>query len=407
MIRDRLEFLAGLPEHGKVVEVKIFGKRTVVVCDPTLLREVLKKDHVYDKGGPVFDRIRLVMGYGLATATFDTHRGQRKTVAPFFRNCSRFADTMAEEWSAAAESWRHLPEVDQKAEFKAVSSRILSRCMFFNGVTQEQIGQIIEHTTYCFDKVATYLVTPAFYSRLPTAGNRRFREHLNAMYSLIHDLIESRRRNISDEPDLLDALIAAGGTEKEIANNVITFYSAGTSTVASAITTLLVHLAMHQEYLAKVQAEIDSFLNCEGGASARGASTPILQRAVKETLRVTPPVYSLTRTVVPDEGAVLGGYHLPSGRAVIVSPYVVQCAPSLTCPVDFDPDRWEDVEMFPFGGGARKCIGDVFGTMSVTSAAIEILSRFCPVSKGASGRSPWKATASLSARPGVLALIPR
>jgi cytochrome P450 len=67
----------------------------------------------------------------------------------------------------------------------------------------------------------------------------------------------------------------------------------------------------------------------------------------------------------------LGGYVIPKGCVLLLSPYVTHRDPRwFPEPEQFRPERWltEDVDLpkfayFPFGGGARVCIGERFAGM--------------------------------------------
>ncbi len=68
----------------------------------------------------------------------------------------------------------------------------------------------------------------------------------------------------------------------------------------------------------------------------------------------------------------LGGVHIAAKSICILSPYVMQRDPRwFPDPERFDPERWTPeardarpkFSYFPFGGGARVCIGERFAWM--------------------------------------------
>ena len=86
---------------------------------------------------------------------------------------------------------------------------------------------------------------------------------------------------------------------------------------------------------------------------------------MKESMRLCSPVPSLPRVAVRD--TEVGGFHVPAGSFVTVSPYMNHYLPELwPDPTRFDPDRFapdrrEDrshrLAFEPFGAGVHKCIG--------------------------------------------------
>ncbi len=68
----------------------------------------------------------------------------------------------------------------------------------------------------------------------------------------------------------------------------------------------------------------------------------------------------------------IGGYCIPKGSTVVLSPYVTHRHPDFwDKPQEFDPDRFLagssadrlPYAYFPFGGGQRLCIGDKLALM--------------------------------------------
>ncbi|GAB2713132.1 hypothetical protein GCM10027089_41370 [Nocardia thraciensis] len=79
----------------------------------------------------------------------------------------------------------------------------------------------------------------------------------------------------------------------------------------------------------------------------------------------------------------LGRYSVPEGTTLVYSPYLIHRRPDLyDNPDRFDPDRWLPGRaipkdgFIPFGAGARKCIGEQFGTIEAVLALTTIVSRW-------------------------------
>ena len=89
-----------------------------------------------------------------------------------------------------------------------------------------------------------------------------------------------------------------------------------------------------------------------------------------EAMRLYPPAWSVGRRNLKEYQ--IGDYLIPPRTVILMSTYVVHRDPRwFPEPERFDPDRWlpENVtkrpkfSYFPFGGGARVCIGERFAWM--------------------------------------------
>ncbi len=88
-------------------------------------------------------------------------------------------------------------------------------------------------------------------------------------------------------------------------------------------------------------------------------------------MRLYPPAWILNgRMAITD--AEIGGYTIPKGSTIFISPYVNHRLPQyFDQPDQFIPERWtkefeKDLPKFaymPFGGGPRICIGNAFAQM--------------------------------------------
>src|SRR5438552_2862930 len=93
---------------------------------------------------------------------------------------------------------------------------------------------------------------------------------------------------------------------------------------------------------------------------------------IREGLRLYPPTWPTARTPVEDD--TLGGYTIPAGTLVLLSPYLTHRHPDIwAAPDRFDPDRFTSERAaarhafahFPFGGGPRRCVGSAFATIEM------------------------------------------
>src|SRR5699024_2168595 len=100
---------------------------------------------------------------------------------------------------------------------------------------------------------------------------------------------------------------------------------------------------------------------------------PYLESALKETLRLHPPLILLLR--VAQQDIDLGQYRIPAGAMVGATPKAANRPPeSCPDPDRFDPERYIDPRQedilnrwtwIPFGAGRHRCVGSAFAMMQL------------------------------------------
>eukprot|EP01113_Clastostelium_recurvatum_P024790 TRINITY_DN2962_c0_g2_i3.p1 TRINITY_DN2962_c0_g2~~TRINITY_DN2962_c0_g2_i3.p1 ORF type:complete len:268 (+),score=61.28 TRINITY_DN2962_c0_g2_i3:1-804(+) len=205
------------------------------------------------------------------------------------------------------------------------------------------------------------------------------------------------------QQDILDILVrerSEDGSELSIVELTAqskTFLLAGHETTSTTLDWAFVVLNLYPDIEAKLVSEIEARVglhrdnNSNSSSSATGPPPSIdviesmryLNNFIKELLRVYPPVAYTFRTCEADDA--VGGYVIPKGTTIIISPYVMHHHPAYwNEPEKFDPDRWDDdlsVNMpagvyFPFWLGSRNCIGNKFAILEVKVLLVMLLQRF-------------------------------
>jgi cytochrome P450 len=189
-------------------------------------------------------------------------------------------------------------------------------------------------------------------------------------------------------PDLLSALIAArdpdngkGLSDEEVGANIVTFIGAGHETTANVLTWTLYLLSQSPDIRAEVEREADEAGDDVVAAALDGERLAMTRAVIEESMRLYPPVASLTRAAI--EPDVAAGVAIPKGAIVVMPPYVIHRhkklwdRPNLFLPERFLPGRRESIDRYaflPFGAGPRICIGLQFA-MVEAMIALATLSR--------------------------------
>ncbi|MDR3664740.1 MAG: cytochrome P450 [Mycobacterium sp.] len=211
--------------------------------------------------------------------------------------------------------------------------------------------------------------------------------------------IAEKRR--SDGTDMFSVLCRAQDedgqsfTDDQIVAPMIFLMMAAHDTTTSTLTTMAYHLAANPEWQDKLRDE-----------SARIGDAPLDIEAlekletydlvINESLRMqTPLPFNFRRAVRDTE---LLGYYIPAGTDVVTWPGMNHRLSELwPDPERFDPERFAEPRsehkkhryaFAPFGGGAHKCIGMVFGQLEIKTVMHRLLRRY-RLELTRPGYTPW------------------
>jgi cytochrome P450 len=176
---------------------------------------------------------------------------------------------------------------------------------------------------------------------------------------------------------LLDARDEAGRpmNEDEVHDELVTLLVAGHETTATALAWSLRWLWVDPPLVARLRAELAT----AGGEPSAIAKLDLLDRTVRETLRLQ-PVVPLVGRVLQRETKI-GGVTIEKGNVVACAIYLVHRRSSLYPePHRFLPDRFATFkpaswEWLPFGGGLRRCVGAAFALFEMKMVLAALLPR--------------------------------
>jgi sterol 14-demethylase len=226
----------------------------------------------------------------------------------------------------------------------------------------------------------------------PIESFRRRDEARAGLVELVQGIMDSRAGApppAEDERDLLDVLLSIrepDGSPRFDADVVtgmfISMMFAGHHTTSGTAAWTLIELLRHPEHLAAVVEELDA-LRDEGQEVSYQAlrSIPRLEAAIKEALRLHPPLIILMRVAkVPVD---VGDVRIEPGQMVAASPAVSnRLSEAFPDPEAFDPDRYlpgreEDAanpwNWIPFGAGRHRCVGAAFAMMQLKAIFFVLL----------------------------------
>jgi|688.fasta_scaffold07595_11 cytochrome P450 len=377
--------------YGDVVQFPVPKPPSYLVNDPDGVRSVLVTNaRSYGKSTIQYSALSLVTGEGLLSADTAEWKRQRPMVQPAFHretlttivsHVATAAERIIEDWNALTEG----AVVDIDAAIMNAALEVVGHALFGSDLSTDA-DVLTTATLDALDVViarARVPITPPAW--VPTPGNRKLSSSVAALDRAVHSMLDSR--GVREVPaDMLDLLITARDdeghalTETEIRDQVVTFIVAGHETVASALTWTFALLAENPEVMRLLQAEADAVLGGNAAQFADYQRLPYARAVIDETLRLYPPAWLITRNSLGDDS--LGGYEVPEGSLIIMSPWLLHRHPGVWANPDrFDPQRFIDGEIdrsafIPFGAGPRQCIGRDFAYVEAVLLLSSLVAHF-------------------------------
>lgn len=318
-------------------------------------------------------------------ANGDEHDRQRRLLMPAFtrQHLENYHQDIVAYTAATLEGWRQGEPFDLQRAMSGLALDIASKTLF--GLEPVPGSHSLAAS---MRRMIDTMFSPAAMVPidLPATPYGRLRRDMESIGEDLRAEIERKRAVGLDGTDFLSMMIArrddAGGglSDRELVSQAFVMFFAGHDTSSAALSWSLFLLSQHPDATHELLDELDRELG-GGPPSYRQLFTlPVLDRTVKECLRLLGPAVMFPR--ITSRATTLGGYDLPAGAEVLYSSYVTHRDPSLWEEATrFRPRRWESAkptayEYLPFGGGARKCLGGTFGSMQLRIILPMVLQRW-------------------------------
>jgi sterol 14-demethylase len=300
------------------------------------------------------------------------------------------AQTIEAEIRRMVAGWGDEGEIDLLDFFAELTIYTTSSCLIGRPFREQLDGSFaaiyhqLEHGTDAIAYVDPYADIESFRLR------DEAREQLVAKVQAIIDARVERGAVPREDRDLLDVLISIDMDADTVTGIFISMMFAGHHTSSGTASWAMIELLRHPDAMADVVRELDELYAPEADGTASEVSfqalrsIPVLESALKETLRLHPPLIILMRLVRED--FELLGHTIPAGALIAASPRVSnRIEEDFPKADDFDPGRYidprqEDLQnrwtWIPFGAGRHRCVGNAFAMMQMKAIFSVILRDF-------------------------------
>jgi len=426
--------------YGSPYKLCFGPKSFLVISDPVQARHILRDANKnYDKG-VLAEILKPIMGKGLIPADPETWSVRRKQIVPAFHKAwlDHMVGLFGNCNTPLIEQLNNKADGDGKAEmetfFCSVALDIIGTSIFnyeFGSVTDE--SPVIKAVYSALVEAEHRSMTPAPYWDLPFANQlvprlRKFNGDLKLLNDVLDDLINRAKatRNVEDiedleqrnyadvkDPSMLRFLVDMRGADidnKQLRDDLMTMLIAGHETTAAVLTWSLFELVRNPEIMKRAQDEIDRVVGDRAPTYEDIKEMKYLRLIIAETLRLYPEPPLLIRRCRTEDNVPAGAGREATvirGMDIFIAIYNIHrderfwpnpdkfdperftrpyTNPDVPDWAGFDPAKWEnklypnevasDFAFLPFGGGARKCVGDEFATLEATVTLAMVLRRF-------------------------------
>jgi cytochrome P450 len=408
--RDILGLLEELPrEYGDVVRLRFGGYRALLLSHPAHVEEVLVTQAESFQKPPRFRRIvGTAFGRGIFAAEGAAWLRQRGVLQSALaaidhqEHCNvvlASAERIVAGWPEEGAGDLASRMVDLALAIRAKTALGIDRADTLSSIN-DALGGFMEYYTAC---LRSPLQWPLW---VPTALNRRMKDALEILSTSIEDQIRRAKEIPEVEQTLVGRLLVharSGAMSREqLRDELATWLLTGTETTANTLAWTCYLLARNPDQYDRLLSDISA------GGDDPGQRDDLLRIkrlgwVLAESMRLYPQAYLIGRKAKAP--FAIDGRTFPRNTTVILNQWSIGRDPRwYEKPLEFDPERWSRdhsarapaFAYFPFGGGARACLGRPLATVELPLLLAAVVQRFRFVlSRGADVRP----SASLTLRP--------
>jgi cytochrome P450 len=358
--------------YGDLFLLQLGSNRMVMACAPELVKAIYRADPDVLAGGAAKAKVfGPVVGYSSVLVLDGTaHLERRRLLIPAFRGermlaytelTRRATEELLPTWPLNQPFSLH-PHVERIAMLAALRG-------IFGEDMDPRLPEVLSRVIR--DAVGSRLLfMPKLQKNLGawSPWGKVLAALANADVVLYSEIARRRREGTQGREDTLSLLVDATDedgskfSDRQLRDELVTLVAAGYEISGLALAWVFADILARPKVQAQIEAEIREVAGREPISRNHATELRVLDAAIKESLRLHPPVSqgSVRLVQAPFE---LGGYTIPPGVTISVNMHILHrradCYPD---PLEFklerflgknpEPDAW-----VPFGGGTRRCLG--------------------------------------------------
>ncbi|KAF3320363.1 protein LUTEIN DEFICIENT 5 [Carex littledalei] len=399
--------------YGGIFRLVFGPKSFLIVSDPAIAKHILRDNSKAYSKGILAEILDFVMGKGLIPADGEIWRVRRRAIVPALHQkyvaamISLFSEASCKLCGNLEKAALDGEDVEMESLFSRLTLDVIGKAVFnydFDSLTHD--NGIVEAVYIVLREAEMRSTAPIPVWEIPiwkdiSPRQRKVNEALKLINDTLDDLIGICKKMVEQEdlqfheeymneqdPSILHFLLASGDdvSSKQLRDDLMTMLIAGHETSAAVLTWTFYLLSKEPEVMAKLQEEVDRVLGDCMPTIDDVKKLVYTTRVINESLRLYPQPPVLIRRSMEDD--VLGGYPIGKGEDIFISVWNLhRCPKNWTDADKFKPERWpldgpnpneinQNFSYLPFGGGPRKCVGDMFATFENVVATAMLVRRF-------------------------------
>lgn len=382
----------------------------IFISNPDTIKEILSQDSAkFDSGKNNKILVPIVGENSILLADGTQHTRKRKLMSPPFHGekIRHYGEIIKNITQKVAQKWEDGNPFLMRPAMQEITLEVIMQAVF--GISNadryyELKTRLIKLLDLAGGSVlrSSLLFFPALQKDFPGSPWRKFLQRQKAIHEFLQAEIEQRRsrrlrRNQIPAPaatvgenqlegnDVLSLLMSAKDedgnpmSDDELRAQLITLLFAGHETTASALAWAFYWVHKLPQVREKLLAELATVTDVSDFKALN--QLPYLHAVCMETLRIYPIAIN-TFPRITKSTLTIGNYEYPPETILFPCIYLLHQREDIyPNPKQFQPERFLErefspYEFMPFGGGSRRCVGDVFAPMEMKIVIATVLKQY-------------------------------